>query len=404
MRKRLLMPLAGALLFVGATGAARAVCDGCVVGAVTTANTSITSAIGALGTSMNSMLYNIGLAVNQNGNKVASTVETAARAQREFDANQEKNRRIEDARQRYRVPDNICSEAGSGGVVQVGVAAGAAKGGIRPGGGAVISNTAIAQAVNTAPVLQSIDASRAARVHAQYCDTDDYSAYGGARSCPTVSANMPGADKRIDSVLTGAGPNGKTPDLTFSQAQTDVARMYTQNSIRRSIGPQINKGAADTSIGAEYVGLMNQYNAIISAAADPQDQRIADSQPNAATKDLLSEVLQAPSAASYYNQVASTQAKASGQMSAREFETFEVGRRYANTAYQTDLQAMSGDNLVREQIRVAALSNWLALSLKNEVVRGNIINGQILASMARQEYEPMLAQKYRVIGGRMGGR
>lgn len=404
MKNRLLMPLASALLFVGATGTARAVCDGCVVGAVTTANVSITGAISALGTSTNTMLYNIGLAVNQNGNKVASTIETAARAQREFDANQEKNRRIEDARQRYRVPDNICSEAGSGGVVQVGVAAGAAKGGIRPGGGAVIANTTIAQAVNSAPVLQSIDASRAARVHAQYCDADDYSAYGGARACPAVSANMPGADKRVDSVLNGAGPNGKAPDLTFSQAQTDVARMYTQNSIRRSIGPQINKGAADTSVGAEYVGLMTQYNAIISAAADPQDQRIADSQPNAATKDLLSEVLQAPSAASYYNQVASTQAKASGQMSAREFETFEVGRRYANTAYQTDLQAMSGDNLIREQIRVAALSNWLALSLKNEVARGNIINGQILASMARQEYEPMLAQKYRAIGGRMGGR
>jgi hypothetical protein len=179
--------------------------------------------------------------------------------------------------------------------------------------------------------------------------------------------------------------------------------MYTQNSIRRSIGPQLRKGEADTVSGAQYVGLMNQYNAIISAAADPQDQRIADSQPNPATKDLLSDALQAPSAATYYNQVASSQAKATGLMSAREFETFEVGRRYANTAYQMDLQSMSGDNLIREQVRVASLNNWLVLGLKNEVERGNIINGQILASQARQEYEPILTQKYRAIGGRMGG-
>lgn len=382
---------------------AYAICDGCVVGAVQVSSMTITSAITALGTSLNSMLYNIGLAVNQNGAKMASTVETAARSQREFDANQEKNRRVEDARQRYQVPDTICSEAASGGAVQVASAAVAVKGAIRPGGGGSIANSAVAQAVNSAPVLQSIDASRAAKIHSQYCDADDYASYGGAQACPVVSGTMPGADKRVDSVLSGAGPNGKSPDLTFSQSQTDAARMYTQNSIRRSVGPQINKGAANTSVGAEYVGLMNQYNAIISAAADPQDQRIADSQPNPATKGLLSEALQSPSAASYYNEIASAQVRSSGVMSAREFEAFEVGRRYANTTYQSDLQSLSGDNLVREQIRVAALNNWLLVGLKNEVQRGNIIAGQMLASQARAEYEPILAQKYRTIGGRMGG-
>lgn len=405
MKRTVIRPLVGALVLAGLTSSppVYALCDGCVVGAVTASTTSITAAIGALATSLNTMLYNIGLAVNQNGAKVSSTIEAASRAQREFDVNQEANRRIEDARQRYQVPDTICSESASGGADQVLAAAVSAKGGIRPGGGGAIASTAVAQAVNAAPVLQSIDASRAAKIHSQYCDADDYTAYGGARACPAVSRNMPGADKRVDSVLSGAGPDGKAPDLTFSQAQTDAARMYTQNSIRRSIGPQISKGAADTAVGAQYVGLMNQYNAIISAAADPQDQRIADSQPNPATRELLREALQSSSATSYYNQVASAQARSGGTMSAREFEAFEVGRRYANTAYQADLQAMSGDNLIREQIRVATLTNWLLLGLKSEVQRGNIINGQLLASQARQEYEPILAQRRREIDGRMGG-
>ncbi|MEQ2321287.1 conjugal transfer protein TraW [Xanthomonas euvesicatoria pv. euvesicatoria] len=405
MKNKIVMrPLAAAVLAGGlvASTPAFAICDGCVVGAVNAASNMITGAITAMNTSLSTLLYNLGMAVNENGNKTASTIEAAARAQRENDVNMEMNRRIEDARQRYQVPENICSESGSGGAVQVGAAAGAAKGGIRPGGGAAIGNSAIAQAINSPQPAPEIDASRAAKIHAQYCDADDYSAYGGARACPSVGS-LPGADKRIDSVLSGAGPNGKVPELTFSPTQTDVARMYTQNSIRRSIGPQLRKGEADTVAGAQYVGLMTQYNAIISAASDPQDQLIADSQPNPATKDLLTDALQAPSASLYYNQVASSQAKATGLMSAREFEAFEVGRRYANTAYQTDLQAMSGDNLMREQIRVASLNNWLLFELKNELRKGNVISGEVLASLARQEYEPILTQKYRAISGRMGG-
>jgi len=405
MKKFKMTSIAGTVLVSGlvVSTPAFAVCDGCVTAAVTAMNTAVTGAVSAMNASVSQLLYNIGMAINQNGNKVASTVEAASRAQREFDLDQEKNRRLEDARQRYQVPDNICSESGSGGATQVGSWASSAKGKIRPGGGSAIANAAIAQAINSPPPAPEVDSSRAAKIHARYCDADDYSAYGGAKACPSVSSIMPGADKRVDSVLIGAGPNGKNPDLTFSQDQTDVARMYTQNSIRRSIAPQLRKGEADTVAGSQYVGLMNQYNAIISAASDPQDRLVANSQPNPATKDLLSESLQSPSAAVFYNQVASSQAKATGMMSAREFEAFEVGRRYANTAYQADLQAMSGDNLIREQIRVATLNNWLMLGLKNEISSGNVINGQILASLARQEYEPILSQKYRAVAGRMGG-
>lgn len=58
-------------------------------------------------------------------------------------------------------------------------------------------------------------------------------------------------------------------------------------------------------------------------------------------------------------------------MSEREFEAFEVGRRYANTAWVTDLQAMDGDNLARQQ----SLANWLALGIKNDLRQANILSG-----------------------------
>lgn len=389
--------LAGMMAAAQSSASGYPVFDAAVLAAVNMVNASVV----ALNTSVSNLLYNIGMGINQNGQKVASTIEAASKAQRDFDTVQQTNRRLEDARQRYDVPSNICAEAASGGAAKVAEFAAATRGGIRPGGGGTIGNYQIAQAVNAPPVAQGVDASRAARIHAQFCDADDHAAYGGSQSCPAISASMPGADKRFDTIQMGAGPNGKKQDLTYSQQQIDAARMYVQNTTRRSIGPQLRKLEADTAAGAQYIGLMNQYNAITSAAADPQEQRIADSQPSPVTKELLSEALTSPAANSYYALIASANAKATGTMSAREFEAFEVGRRYANTAYQQDLQAMAGDNLVRELIRVNSLNSWLMLSMKNELQKANMINGMALSSQARQEFEPILAQKYRSVPGRV---
>lgn len=394
--------IAAAILGTAIAAPARAAGMPVFDAALLAAVTSLTASVTAMNTSVSNLLYNMGMAVNQNGQKVASTVEATAKAQREFDTVQQTNRLLEDARQHYEVPGSICAESGSAGAGAIADYAHATRSSLRPAGGAAIGNAGIAQAVNAPAVSQAIDASRAAKIHAQFCDADDHAAFGGAQACPQVSTRMPGADKRFDTVQTGAGPNGKKPDLTFSAEQTDAARMYLQNAVRRSVGPQLHRIEADTAAGAQYIGLMNQYSAVVSAAADPLEQRIADSQSNPVTKALLQDALKVASAAAYFNTMASSRAKSTGTMSAREFETFEVGRRYANTAYQSDLQAMAGDNLLRELIRVNTLNNWLLLSLKNEVQKGTIISGITLASQAHQEYEPLLAQKYRSIPGRTG--
>ncbi|MFO6428299.1 conjugal transfer protein TraW [Escherichia coli] len=69
---------------------------------------------------------------------------------------------------------------------------------------------------------------------------------------------------------------------------------------------------------------------------------IAASQPDATTRDVLKKMLQVPSAKKFFNDTASDQAKKRGEMSAREFEAFEVGRRYASTDWLSDLQQMDG--------------------------------------------------------------
>ncbi len=120
---------------------------------------------------------------------------------------------------------------------------------------------------------------------------------------------------------------------------------------------------------------------------------VASSQPSEATRDVLKEVMQIPSAAAYFNQTASDEARRTGMMSEREFEQFDVGRRYANTDYQTDLQAMDGDNLARESIRVQAQQNWLLLGIKQQLQKGNVLQGQQLGLNANEVYRPQLQAK-----------
>lgn len=387
-----------------------AYCDGCVVAAVHQGSAMITAAVNgvngsiiAMNTSVSQLLFNLGIAVNQNGSKISAAIEANGKILRDFATEQARNSRMEEANRRYRVHDSICSDAGSAGASRVGSSSGATQTTMRPGGGAATTNPRIDQAINSPPPASEIDAARSAQIHVEFCDNDDYAAYGGSTACPQVSNNMPGADKRLDSVFFGAGPDGKDPDLTFTPEQTDVARMYTQNSVRRSISAQLTRGEAESTAGSQYIGMMNQYSSILSAAATPQDRVIARSQPNPVTKDLLNEIFVSPSAKAYFELIGSAEAKRTGMMSAREFEAFEVGRRYSNVEYQADLQEMSEDNLMREQIRVLSQANWLLLEMKNDIELNNVLLGQILASVAREEYQPLLTQKRREVTGSLGG-
>lgn len=169
--------------------------------------------------------------------------------------------------------------------------------------------------------------------------------------------------------------------------------MYLKNTTQRSAGEQLKKGEARTATGQQYAGLLNQHQAIQSAAAYPQLAMIAASQANPQTRAVVKEALQTPSAAAYFAEQASPEAKRTATLSARELEFFEVGRRYANTDYLTDLQAMEGDNLMREAIRIQNLQNWLLFGIKQQLQESNIINGQQLGLSAAQEFRPLLQQK-----------
>lgn len=336
----------------------------------------------------------IGTAVQAAGDKQVAMISEAARAQREADIFGRQTERLERARDSYTVPDSICSESASGVAATVGRTSRAAAS--RLAGGQGISRSEVQKSVAAVPVGPRQGSYRSAAIHAGYCTAAEAALYGGTDLCPSVST-LPGGDIEVRSLLDGAGPVGKTPDLTFSQDQIDASMAYLKNSARHDGGRTPGKGDIQTATGREYQGLMTQYKAIQSAASQPQLELIAASQANPATRDALKESLQTPSAAWYFTATASKEAQRTGVISEREFEAFEVGRRYANTGYASDLQKLSGDNLLREQVRVQSLNSWLLLSLKNEQRLSNIIQGQLLSLAAEDHYAP----QFQVLSGKM---
>ncbi len=387
------------LVGLGAAPRANATCPACVA-AIEQMNVQVNVSLNTMHTDLARLLQGIGQSINANGAKVAAQIEANGNADRSLAIRLHTDDRVSRAAESFAIPDSVCANSASGGMQEALATARGGAGGFRRGG-ASAGNALIDKAVNDPAVAPTADQRRATAVHAMYCDTVDYKAYGGTKACPAVST-MPGADKRMDSLLAGAGADGKAPDLTFSPQQTDAARMYLQNSVYRSISRELSKGEAATPAGIEYIGLRTQYDALMNAAAEPQRTAIASRQPEPQTKALLQDALQTPSASSYFDQTASPEAKRLGYVSYAELEQFEVGRRYANTDYETDLQSMTGDNLVREQIRVSALNAWLLLEMKNEIHRETIIQGLLLASDGRSEYAPILQAKLQELNQSMG--
>ncbi|KJN93168.1 conjugal transfer protein [Enterobacter hormaechei subsp. hoffmannii] len=330
-----------------------------------------------------------GTAITQNADKLGALINQDGQATRQQMIFNNETQRLEEARQSFSVPDSICSDSASGVAAQSKSASGSAASKLSSGKG--VSSSAVRKRISTASEEQARDAYDGANVHAAYCTAAEYERFGGTGICPAVS-NLPGGDSQVRSIYGGAGPEGQAPALSWSQEQIDAAMAYMKNTARPSAGRTPGKGEVNTVTGRTYVGLLNEYNGIIDAASEPQLSLIADSKTSETTRDALKEALQSPSAAQYFDNVASPEAKAKGYMSQRKFESFEAGRRYANTAYLSDLQQMDGDNLMRELIRTTAQMNWQLNDIKELLRKGNVIDGQLLAAFARQSYAPRLKQ------------
>ncbi|EJA1620115.1 conjugal transfer protein TraW [Escherichia coli] len=387
MKIKLLAAVTGSLMLSSFTASAYTVNVNSSIPITTQVVPQLSTANATLGTILTTN-QQIGGAISSGNDKIAAMIQQSTENMQQYATYAQQIKNLEDARRSYTVPDSICSESSSGQATQISRQAGAKQASLSRGGG--VNSSSVKKALSSKPDAPEKDLFATADIHRNYCTKEDADAWGDL--CNGVS-NLPGGDKQIRSLLAGAGPEDKAPELTFSQEQTDAAMMYLKNSSRRSVGRALKKGEVKTDSGRQYIGMMTEHDSIQSAAEQPQLAMVAASQPNEATKDVLAETLQTPSSKAWYDANASEEAKRTGMMSLREFESFEVNRRYANTDYQTDLQGMDGDNLVRESIRVQSLQNALLLGIKQQLHENAILIGQQLSLQGAQYYEPRLAQK-----------
>jgi len=387
MKKQLLAVTIGGLLLSPLCASAMTVNVNSSVPITTEVVPQLSTANGTLG-SILSTNQQIGGAISSGNDKIAAMIQQSTENMQQYATYAQQVQNLEQARRSYTVPDSICSESASGQASQVARQSAAKQSALSSGGG--VKNSAIKKALSSKPDVPEKGLFTTAEIHRNYCTKEDADAWGDL--CSGESA-LPGGDKEVRSLLAGAGPEAKAPELTFTQEQTDAAMMYLKNSVRRSPGRALKKGEVKTDSGRQYIGMMTEHDAIQSAAEQPQLAMVAASQPNEATKDVLAETLQTPSSRAWFDENASAEAKRTGMMSLREFESFEVNRRYANTDYQTDLQAMDGDNLLRESIRIQSLQTAILLGIKQQLQENAIISGQQLSLEGAQYYEPRLAQK-----------
>lgn len=383
MRKKLLAVLTGGLLLPAGIAQALTVNVNSSIPVTTEIVPQLGAANGTLGGILTTTTQ-LGQAITSGNDKIAAMIQQSNENMQHYATFAQQAKSLEDARRSYTVPESICSESASGQAAQIARQSGARQATLSSGGGVV--NTQVKAQIST-PAAPDDEWFAAATIRGQYCTAQDVQAFGDI--CKSESL-LPGGDRQIRSVLAGAGKEDKAPELTFTQEQTDAAMMYLKNSARRSAGRPLQKDEVKTDTGKHYIGQLTQYDAVISAAEHPQLAMIAASQPNEATKAVLAETLNSASSKAWFDENASAEAKRTGMMSLREFEAFEVNRRYANTDYLTDLQEMDGDNLQREAIRIQSLQTALLLGIKQQLQENAILAGQQLSLSATDHYQPRL--------------
>ncbi|WP_434523818.1 conjugal transfer protein TraW [Photorhabdus asymbiotica] len=362
----------------------------CHIASSTPVSSQIMPALGTVNSQLGTIqatLINIGTAITQQGDRQAALIDQAFKKQQQFEIAQKKQDRQKEVIDKYKIPDDICAQSISGGM---GRASNAAHSGVSSLG-AASSNQNVRSAYLAPAKSTDVDTGNTASAHSAYCSETDMVAYGGTKFCERLS-DMPGGDISLTSVLQGAGKADKQPDLTFTEEQTDAALLYAKNTTGRSAGRAPAKGEVKSAAGRVYLGLLKQYQAYIDAAQQQQLEMIAASKPNPQTIEPVRETLKVPSMKYYYDKTVSNTAKSKG-MSLREFEQFEVGRRYANIAYQADLASKTDTDLLKEQIMVTNLNNWLLLENKKQLEKQNILTGQILAILAYGQYKDLLDSK-----------
>lgn len=363
----------------------------------------------------NSLLYNVSTAVTHSTGTADANAKLALSGQQEAaklisDGQIETARanKILDVSDKYQLAADPCttgsvSDTVDAATLNVGISNsrfGGGGGGARAtlsGSGAGSVAASIKEIGAGASPSHEVSMARTAKQHAEgsYCTAEESNGAGTRLYC-SGEGKLPNADVDPETVFRGAGA-AKSGQVTrtFNDDQMTAMHAYLRNFGGGStLGPALTEKQARSPYGPQYLGLQKELEQLTLLAKEPLADSGARSMPQAATKDLMSTILQqSPGSKDFYNRRAAAAGGYPNGMSWADLIDIDVMRRYGNGDWYVGMSAATPEAVAREMLFVQAQANYIAMEQLKQGEKLGVLMGAILMSQARQEYVPKIAAK-----------
>jgi hypothetical protein len=390
---------------------AHAVCDGCVVGAVQVATTTIASAIsaaqGAIVYSQQRIIETIKGVGEVTASMQAQATQTASDANTDTQASMARSANARN----WQHPDECGVTAGSHGVAQAAAnSPGKCSGRNCPasagGGGGLSANqvTALNIAAGTRPAPEPEVQAALAASGACASFVGGSSSAARLQRCqvanlPTGASNgNPDADIRAETLFDGPqrDPNRMTRRLTVNADPTSSDYRAVQSLMKNLDTPlelrELRRAELTTDSGRRFMALRDAYDARMAIAQKPAQALLANRMEDKSLIDYVKQLITSPMHGTW---VAQRLAKTAPQWQTRgisfdEMIDIEASRRHLNKDWQVRMAEMSAEAHVREQTSMQAFQLYLLSQVNTKLDYIAVASGQQTGTSVRAEMLPQL--------------
>lgn len=429
------LKLLAASVALVASSPASAVCDGCVVSAVTVAGTTIVGTIAAQTSLLINEIAGAATAVSSMviagvGSSVIRSGEMVAESDAKLTA------RVHAAQTLYRNQiTDPCAVVAAGQSANIGQVAAAISSGL-PGGGSSTgtlpwaSTGALAPTAGGRPnpgqVVMSVALGKAPAPEAEVLATAAsqfgcaaFAAPGStrARACaeadgplwtPRNSGQRPNADVRAETLFDG--PQGRADtSVPRRTIHGEVDSIATAALMRNLVDPltlrDLKPAETRTDEGRRYLALQDTYNARIAVATQGLRDRVADMTADRETVPFLNNIAVngGPQFQRYVNtHLAGIKDPVTGAahdwrtsgVSPSEYRTIEANRRYRNPDWYAYLGRASDREQFIEMATLAATQVAMQVEMIEEMRRTRVAISMMAGGQVRSELLPSLARQH----------
>lgn len=399
------------IMTFGTSTSARAVCDGCVVGAVNAANAAITTSVAAVGTILTTGIMTLGQGIKGGASQVSQIVKETGTQQAQSAIVNNGRAAIRQAEERYSMTDPCSTSAPAQSFAEALRSGSGAAGSTGRGSGGTRTNAngnsqlamalKIAEGKVAAPQPDVAAAIAASAGCGSFVDASNPMRVASCRAAGFSVGNangFAGADINAATLFDGPQKAGQpaqkrfTVDMTADSAEEKAIAAFMRNMNVPLELASLKPAELSTDAGRRYMSIKDTFDARMSMAERPGKAHAGMISQNANTIPMLKELTGANGDAEFVTPYLAANAPnwQSKGVSANELVNLEVERRYMNLKWLGKTVSMSPDEIAREQLRLTALQNVLLWRANQTNVENGIMLGGLLGAAVRSEMLPQL--------------